>query len=176
MTYYVRACHRHSIPNWLTGADPMYCPPKAEKMGHRVQEHTRPHQQAHPPVHRDGIDHRCARPFLILAPANTHAFLAPAARRAASLAGISLALVYLPQHPPYYQVAGLILAKTYSNSMIAALNSRVKVLPNACVVSTTTTGRPVWNEEVDVDDMNSRGLEFNTSVGSETGSGSAHTV
>ena len=99
--------------------------------------------------------------------------LALPARRAASLAGISLALVYLPQHPPYYQVAGLILAKTYSNSMIAALNSRVKVQPNACAVP-PSTGRPVWNEEVEVDDVTSRGLEFN-SVG-ETGFSSAHTA
>ncbi|KJA17592.1 hypothetical protein HYPSUDRAFT_206058 [Hypholoma sublateritium FD-334 SS-4] len=89
----------------------------------------------------------------------------------ASLSGISLALVYLPHHPPYYQVAALILAKTYSNSMIALLNSRVKVTANA-----PAAAAPVWNEteELDHSTRRSSGIEF--ARVEETGSSSAYTV
>ncbi|KJA25586.1 hypothetical protein HYPSUDRAFT_37631 [Hypholoma sublateritium FD-334 SS-4] len=65
----------------------------------------------------------------------------------ASVAVITLALVYIPGHPPYYQVAVLILAKVYSNSMVAALNSRMKT------VSNSQFGLPPsWNESVKATD------------------------
>ena len=52
-----------------------------------------------------------------------------------------LVLLFLPGHPPYYELATSVSAKTYSNSMLAVLNSRIKVVSNA-----GTSGYPVWNE------------------------------
>ena len=101
--------------------------------------------------------HRSVPPAVI---AVSHRQLTLALRyvNVASLAGISLALVYLPGHPPYYQIAALILAKTYSNSMIAALNSRVKVVANRHAAAL-----PAWNEAGKLDHLTWRGaggIEF----------------
>ncbi len=52
-----------------------------------------------------------------------------------------MALAYIPDIPPYYQTGVLILAKMYSNSMIAALNSRIKVISNS-----PSDFPPSWNE------------------------------
>ena len=57
-------------------------------------------------------------------------------------AGAILILLYLPGHPPYYELPASIAAKTYSNSMMAFLNSRFKP------VSNTPFETPVWNESV----------------------------
>jgi hypothetical protein len=57
---------------------------------------------------------------------------------AATLAIAVLVLAYLPGHPPYYQACALILGKAYSNSMMVALNSRMKVISNSLTAS--------WNE------------------------------
>ncbi|KJA27684.1 hypothetical protein HYPSUDRAFT_868624 [Hypholoma sublateritium FD-334 SS-4] len=57
--------------------------------------------------------------------------------------GALLILVSLPGHPPYYIAAASIVAKTYSNAMMAVLNSRVKPVSNSPEV-----GTPVWNESV----------------------------
>ncbi|KJA27658.1 hypothetical protein HYPSUDRAFT_34777 [Hypholoma sublateritium FD-334 SS-4] len=54
-----------------------------------------------------------------------------------------LVLVYLPGHLPYYSIAASIVAKTYSNSMMAILNSRVKPVSNVPQFAT-----PLWNESV----------------------------
>ncbi|KJA25579.1 hypothetical protein HYPSUDRAFT_37627 [Hypholoma sublateritium FD-334 SS-4] len=59
----------------------------------------------------------------------------------ASFSILTMVLAYLPGHPPYYQVAILILAKMYSLSMIAALNSRNKVISNS-----PPDSPPCWNE------------------------------
>ncbi len=56
-------------------------------------------------------------------------------------AGALLVLVYLPGHPPYYDFAAAVVAKTYSNAMMAVLNSRIKVVSNA-----PELGASVWNE------------------------------
>ncbi|KAF8181326.1 hypothetical protein BJ912DRAFT_1062186 [Pholiota molesta] len=56
----------------------------------------------------------------------------------ATLAIAVLVLAYLPGHPPYYQACALILGKAYSNSMMVALNSRMKVISNSSTAS--------WNE------------------------------
>ncbi|KJA27688.1 hypothetical protein HYPSUDRAFT_868696 [Hypholoma sublateritium FD-334 SS-4] len=55
--------------------------------------------------------------------------------------GIPLVLVYLPGPPPYYTAAGALVSKTYSNSMMAILNSRINPVSNA-------PGSPLWNELV----------------------------
>ena len=52
-------------------------------------------------------------------------------------------LVSLPGHPPYYVAVSSIVAKAYSNSMLAVLNSRVKVVSNESGFSA-----PSWNELV----------------------------
>ena len=87
---------------------------------------------------------------------------------AASFSIVTMILAYLPGHTTYYQVAILILAKMYSNSMIAALNSRVRVVSNS-----QSDSPPSWNESVaqpvDLQQMKSTlGLEFrrNESSGS----------
>ncbi|KAF9478318.1 hypothetical protein BDN70DRAFT_49117 [Pholiota conissans] len=56
----------------------------------------------------------------------------------AALAIAVLVLAFLPGHPPYYQSCALILGKAYSNSMMVALNSRMKVTSNSATAS--------WNE------------------------------
>jgi len=43
------------------------------------------------------------------------------------IAVLNLVLTLLPGHPTYYQVPSAILAKTYSNSMMVLLNSRIKL-------------------------------------------------
>ena len=58
-------------------------------------------------------------------------------------AGAILILLYLPGHPPYYELPASIAAKTYSNSMMAFLNSRIKPVSNTAPFET-----PVWNESV----------------------------
>lgn len=58
----------------------------------------------------------------------------------ASFSIITMALAYIPGEP-YYQIGILILAKMYSNSMIAALNSRMKVVSNS-----PSGSSPSWNE------------------------------
>ena len=58
-------------------------------------------------------------------------------------AGAILILLYLPGHPPYYELPASIAAKTYSNSMMAFLNSRIKPVSN-----TPSFETPVWNESV----------------------------
>lgn len=45
----------------------------------------------------------------------------------AAVAIINLILSILPSKPSYYQVPSVILAKVYSNSMMAVLNSRMKL-------------------------------------------------
>ncbi len=55
--------------------------------------------------------------------------------------GAILVLLFLPGHPHYYELASSITAKTYSNSMMAVLNSRIKVVSN-----TGTYRTPAWNE------------------------------
>ncbi len=90
---------------------------------------------------------------------------------AASFSIVTMILAYLPGHPTYYQVAILILAKMYSNSMIAALNSRVEVVSNS-----RSDLPPSWNESVAAQPMNfsemeaTQGLEFrrDESLGSNT--------
>lgn len=52
-----------------------------------------------------------------------------------------MVLVLLPGHPPYYTAAASIVAKIYSNSMMAMLNSRVKPVSNALAIAA-----PYWNE------------------------------
>ncbi len=58
-------------------------------------------------------------------------------------AGTLVTLVLLPRHPGYYVVASAIVAKTYSNSMMAVLNSRVRPVSNA-----SASAAPLWNESV----------------------------
>ena len=58
-------------------------------------------------------------------------------------AGITIVLVFLPGHPSYYAGASSIVAKAYSNSMMAMLNSRVKPVSN-----TPASAAPLWNEEL----------------------------
>ena len=58
-------------------------------------------------------------------------------------ASIVLILVYLPGRLPYYTAAVAIVAKLYSNSMVAMLNSRIKPVSNAPALS-----EPLWNESV----------------------------
>ncbi len=65
-------------------------------------------------------------------------------------AAVLLLLVYLPGHPPYYQVAASIAAKTYSNAMMAVLNSRVKAASNEPMY-----GVPLWNESLKTAGINS---------------------
>lgn len=61
----------------------------------------------------------------------------------ASFSIAAMILAYIPGHQLYFQIAVLIEAKLYSNSMIAALNSRMRV------VSNSTYGLPPsWNESV----------------------------
>ena len=55
--------------------------------------------------------------------------------------GVVLLLVRLPGHLPYYTAAASIVTKTYSNSMMAVLNSRVKPVSNA-----PSFKAPFWNE------------------------------
>ncbi|KJA17505.1 hypothetical protein HYPSUDRAFT_46278 [Hypholoma sublateritium FD-334 SS-4] len=57
-------------------------------------------------------------------------------------AGTVLGLAYLPQHPCYYFIPASIVAKTYSNSLMAILNSRIKPVSNAAAFAA-----PLWNEE-----------------------------
>ena len=59
----------------------------------------------------------------------------------AALAAILLVLVHLPGQPDYYIAVTYVVAKTYSNSMMAVLNSRVKVVSNS-----HSTVSPSWNE------------------------------
>ncbi len=59
----------------------------------------------------------------------------------ASFSIITMTLAYIPGTTAYYQIGILILAKMYSNSMIAALNSRMKV-----VSSSEFGSPPSWNE------------------------------
>lgn len=54
-------------------------------------------------------------------------------------------MVYLPGHPPYYITAAELVAKIYSSSMMANLNSRVKAVSN-----TPAPSAPVWNESEQV--------------------------
>ncbi len=58
-------------------------------------------------------------------------------------AGTILILLYLPGHPPYYELPASIAAKIYSNSMMAFLNSRIKPMSNTSPFET-----PLWNESV----------------------------
>ena len=60
-------------------------------------------------------------------------------------AGTLLVLVCLPGNPPYFKVAASVAAKTYSNSMMAVLNSRIKAISNA-----RTFRPPMWNEWVEL--------------------------
>ena len=53
-------------------------------------------------------------------------------------------LVFLRGHPSYYAAASVIVAKMYSNSMMAVLNSRVKLVSNA-----SASAAPIWNESVE---------------------------
>ena len=57
--------------------------------------------------------------------------------------GALLVLVSLPGHPPYYIAAASIVAKIYSNAMMANLNSRIKPVSNILEF-----GAPTWNESV----------------------------
>ena len=65
----------------------------------------------------------------------------------ASFCVISMILAYIPGHLLYFQIAVLIVAKLYSNSMLAALNSRMKVLSNSPFGSP-----PSWNESIEITD------------------------
>ncbi|KAF8970467.1 hypothetical protein BDZ97DRAFT_1694672 [Flammula alnicola] len=56
----------------------------------------------------------------------------------ATLAIVALVLDYLPGHLLYWESCVMVLGKAYSNSMMIALNSRMKVFPNV--------SPPVWNE------------------------------
>ena len=56
-------------------------------------------------------------------------------------AGVVLVLLYLPGHQPYYTIPGSIIAKSYSNSMLAVLNSRIKPVSN-----NSGSSAPLWNE------------------------------
>ena len=58
-------------------------------------------------------------------------------------AGILVILLFLPGHPTYYVGTAAVVAKAYSNSMVAMLNSRVKPVSN-----TPAPTSPVWNESV----------------------------
>ena len=59
----------------------------------------------------------------------------------ASFSIITMALAYIPENAPYYQVGIHILSKMYSNSMMAAVNSRIKVVSNS-----PSGFPPSWNE------------------------------
>ncbi|KAF8193405.1 hypothetical protein BJ912DRAFT_961018, partial [Pholiota molesta] len=48
----------------------------------------------------------------------------------AAISILNLILVLLPSHPSYFEVPSEVLAKVYSNSMMALLNSRIKLNPN----------------------------------------------
>ena len=50
-------------------------------------------------------------------------------------------VAYISGNAPYYQIPLLMLAKMYSNSMIAAINCRMKVVSNA-----QSDLPPYWNE------------------------------
>ena len=53
-----------------------------------------------------------------------------------------LVLVYLPGHPPFYALASPNAAKLYANSLMAMLNSRVKLIS----LNAHSVGPPIWNE------------------------------
>ncbi len=110
-----------------------------KEAGHRISENAQCHKQTNTPGHRNGVDHRSDyhststihRPL-------TRAFIS------ASLSIIAMSLAYIPGHADYYQIVILILAKMYSNSMIAAINCRMKVVSN----SGHSNFPPSWNESV----------------------------
>ena len=54
---------------------------------------------------------------------------------------VYLIILYLSEHPPYYQTAIVTLEKTYSNSLLAVLDSRAKVVANSPALAP-----PPWNE------------------------------
>ena len=58
-----------------------------------------------------------------------------------SAAAVFLILLYLPGHPAYFQAVLATLAKTYSNSILAVLNSRARVVANFPYLTP-----PPWNE------------------------------
>lgn len=69
------------------------------------------------------------------------AYVAKCQRIPALSAGVLVVLVFLPGNPPYYAVDSAVVAKIYSNSMMAMLNSRVKPVSNA-----PASAAPSWNE------------------------------
>ena len=71
----------------------------------------------------------------------THISRVQCKRILALATGAILFLLYLPGHPPYYELAVSIAAKTYSNAMLAGLNGRFRAVCNA-----GTFGPPMWNE------------------------------
>ena len=89
----------------------------------------------------------------------------------ATWAGALLVLVYLPGHPPYYNFAASVVAKTYSNAMMAVLNSRIKAVSN-----TPELGASLWNESAkpngSIYSSGSRRTAFGED--SETGFSSSH--
>ena len=64
-------------------------------------------------------------------------------RTSALAAGVVLVFLYLPGQQPYYNIPAAAVAKTYSNSMMAVLNSRIKPVSNA-----SGPYGPLWNELV----------------------------
>ena len=89
----------------------------------------------------------------------------------ATWAGALLVLVYLPGHPPYYNFAASVVAKTYSNAMMAVLNSRIKAVSN-----TPELGASLWNESAKPNGSIYTSGSRRTAFGedSETGFSSSH--
>lgn len=74
-----------------------------------------------------------------------------------------MVLVILPGTPPYFIILASIMTKIYSNSMMAMLNSRVKLVSNVPSFAT-----PLWNELVNTrSSFGTQGIEFRRD--SETG-------
>ena len=113
----------------------------AENERHRVSRDSQYCEKTDTVDYRDGVCHRSGlrtRPRQLDNLSATDTRTIPA-----SLSIITMALAYIPGGTPYYQIAILILAKMYSNSMIAALNSRMEVVSNSQFGSP-----PSWNESL----------------------------
>ena len=130
MVYYVRTFYLFTTESWLFIEI-------VKKAGHRISKNAQYHKQINTPDHRNGVhyrsDHRST---------STIHRLLTRGPISASLSIIAMSLAYIPGHTDYYQIVILILAKMYSNSMIAAINCRMRVVSN----SGHPTLPPSWNE------------------------------
>ena len=108
-----------------------------KETGHRFRQYTQNRSTAHQTLYRDRMRYRSAHLFF----SRVIVQLAKHQHIPALSAGVLLVLVYLPGHPPYYIAAAELVAKIYSSSMMAVLNSRIRVISNAPALSA-----PLWNE------------------------------